>query len=147
MDVSGPVLLFDGECGLCVRCVRLLLKADRRGRLHFAPLQGGAAQEFLRERGLATADFDSAIYVQDWARRRETVLRFRSDALLAAVREVGGVWRFIAWLQVLPQTCRDGFYRWVARGRRRVFGVDDAEALYTEFGFEQFITPPRPAAK
>jgi len=119
--------------------VRLLLKADRRGRLRFAPLQGGVAQEFLRERGLATADFDSAIFVHDWARRREATLLLRSDALLAAARGIGGVWRFFAWLQVLPRGWRDGIYRWVARGRRCFFGLGDLEGLYTEFGLERFI--------
>jgi predicted DCC family thiol-disulfide oxidoreductase YuxK len=147
MDVFGPVLLFDGECGLCVRCVRLLLKADRRGRLRFAPLQSGVAQQFLRERELATADFDSAIFIPDWTRRRETALRFRSDAMLAAVREVGGAWRFVSWLQVVPRGWRDGVYCWVARRRRRFFGLGDVEVLSTEFGLERFISPREGTAK
>jgi predicted DCC family thiol-disulfide oxidoreductase YuxK len=37
---TGPVLFFDGECGLCNRVVRLMLRLDRRGRLRYAPLQG-----------------------------------------------------------------------------------------------------------
>ena len=50
----GPVLLFDGTCGLCNRCVRLLLRLDRRARLHFAPLQSAPAQAYLRTHGLPT---------------------------------------------------------------------------------------------
>ena len=139
MDVSGPVLLFDGECGLCVRCVRLLLVSDRRGRLRFAPLQGEAAQIFLRERGLPTEDFDSAIFVPDWKLRLETGPLFRTDALLAAMRVVGGAWQLTGWLSFLPRTCRDLFYRSVARWRRHFFGSKDAATLQREFGPERFL--------
>ena len=56
-----PVLLFDGECGLCNGVVRFLLRQDTAARLHFAPLQSGPAQEYLRAQGLPTADFDSLV--------------------------------------------------------------------------------------
>jgi predicted DCC family thiol-disulfide oxidoreductase YuxK len=139
MDVSGPVILFDGECGLCVRCVRLLLVNDRDGRLRFAPLQGGAAQIFLRERGLPTEDFDSAIFVPDWTQRFEAAPLYRTDALLAAMRAAGGVWRWVTWLRVVPRTWRDTAYRWVARMRRSVFGEGDFSTLQSEFGPERFL--------
>ena len=60
---AGPVLLFDDECGLCHRVVRLLLRLDPGARLRFAPLQGPGAQAFLRAHGLPAADFDSLAYL------------------------------------------------------------------------------------
>lgn len=118
-----PVLLFDGECGLCHACVRFLLRVDRAGRLRFAPLQGAAAQEFLRAQGLPTADFDTLIFVPDW-RRREVVGSFlvRTDGVLAAVAETGGWAAAFAELRAIPRGLRDGVYRVVARLRYRVFG-------------------------
>ncbi len=139
MDVSGPVLLFDGECGLCGRCVRLLLVSDCRGRLSFAALQGEAAQQFLRERGLPTEDFDSAIFVSDWAQRLAAEPLFRTDALLAAMQEAGGFWWVVTWLRVLPGAWRDGVYRWVARWRKRFFGGGDGADLYAEFDGKRFL--------
>ena len=65
---AGPVLLFDGECGLCHRVVRGLLKCDRRERLRFAPLHGAAAQVWLRERGLPTTDFTKGFDLQPYVR-------------------------------------------------------------------------------
>ena len=47
MSVADPVLFFDGECGLCQRLVRGLLKLDQRGGLRLAPLQGPTAQDWL----------------------------------------------------------------------------------------------------
>lgn len=119
---AGPVLLFDGACGLCQRVVRLLLRLDRRGRLRFAPLQGGAAQAYLRAHGLPTEDFDSLVFVPDWARRERAEFLVRTDGALAALRAVGGVGRVLAWGGVLPRVWRDAGYRWVARWRHRIFG-------------------------
>jgi predicted DCC family thiol-disulfide oxidoreductase YuxK len=125
-----PVLLFDGECGLCQRLVRVLLGLDRRGRLRFAPLQGPAAQSYLRQHGWPATDFESMILVPDWARRDGTTPLRQTDAMIAALREVGGIGRMMAAvLQVVPRAWRDADYRLVARWRRRFFGASRTGAL------------------
>jgi predicted DCC family thiol-disulfide oxidoreductase YuxK len=123
-EVPGPVLLFDGECGLCQRVVRALLRLDRRGRLRFAPLQGTAAQGYLRRHGLPTVDFDTLVYVPDWSRREESQHLLRTDGVIAALRMVGGcvAGTLAALLGVVPARMRDAGYRLVARWRIRVFG-------------------------
>ena len=142
MDDSCPVLLFDGECGLCVRAVRLLLNSDRKRRLRFAPLQGGAAQEFLRECGWATEDFESVIFVSDWARRMVRPPLIKTDALCAAVEVTGGGLALLGWLRFFPRSWRDAVYRWVARWRRQFFGRGDGDELLREFGAERFVLSP-----
>ena len=121
---AGPVLLFDGECGLCHRIVRLLLRWDRGGRLRFAPLQGPAAQAYLRAVGLPTEDFDSLVFVPDWSRRDGAGFLRRTDGVIAALRAVGGGARVVAGAgAVLPVGWRDAGYRVVARWRYRMFGT------------------------
>jgi predicted DCC family thiol-disulfide oxidoreductase YuxK len=124
------VLLFDGECGLCARVVRWLLRIDARGGLRFAPLQGPAAQEFLRMHGLPAADFDSLVFVPDWSRRDDMAAEFlvRTDGVNAALRAVGATRRaaLLAWW---PRAWRDAGYRLVARWRHRMFGPPRAAAL------------------
>lgn len=117
-----PVLLFDGECGLCNRCVRLLLRMDQRDVLRFAPLQGKVAQEFLRARGLPAENFDSIVFVHDWNHRMEQPPLFRTDGVLAALRETGGLGQVLAWLRIIPRSWRDAVYRVIARWRYRIFG-------------------------
>jgi predicted DCC family thiol-disulfide oxidoreductase YuxK len=127
---AGPVLLFDGECGLCQRVVRWLLRRDTAGRLRFAALQSAPAQAFLRARGWPTEDFDSLVWVSDWARRDdpETACRWRTDGVIAALRAVGAT-RWAALLTVVPPALRDAGYRVVARVRRRIFGPGSAGPL------------------
>jgi predicted DCC family thiol-disulfide oxidoreductase YuxK len=120
--MAKPVLLYDGDCGLCNRLVRLLLRSDRAGRLHYAPLQGAAAQGYLRAQGLPTEDFDSLVFIPDWEKPAQGAYLLRTDGALAAAAVVGGGWRMITWLRVLPGGLRDFGYRLVARFRYALFG-------------------------
>ena len=118
------MLLFDGECGLCQRVVRWLLRLDRRGVLRFAPLQGPAAQGFLRTHGLPPEDFDTLIFVPDWSRRGERNFLVRTAGAVAALRACDGAGRGLGKaLAIGPAALRDAGYRWVARSRRRLVGA------------------------
>lgn len=118
----APVLLFDGDCGLCHRVVRLLLRSDKAGRLRFAPLQGRAGQQYLRSWGLPMDNFDSLVFVPDWAAPERSAPLLRTDGALAAAAVVGGVWRLVTWMRVLPGWLRDPCYQLVARSRYAIFG-------------------------
>jgi predicted DCC family thiol-disulfide oxidoreductase YuxK len=122
-DPCVPVLLFDGECGLCQRLIRFLLRLDRRGRLRFAPLQGPPAQQFLISRGLPTADFDTLIFVPDWAHRTDSDFLVRSTGVMAALEAIGGAGATLARiLAIIPTRLRDGAYRVIGHWRYRIFG-------------------------
>lgn len=122
-DDRRPVLLYDGDCGLCNAVVRLLLRDDAGGRLTFAPLQSEPAQAYLRAQGLPTRDFDSLVFVPDWSRPDRNGYRLRTDGVLGAVDELGGLWRIVAWARLLPAGLRDAAYKLVARSRYALFGT------------------------
>jgi predicted DCC family thiol-disulfide oxidoreductase YuxK len=117
------VLLYDGECGLCNRVVRLLLRLDRAGTLAFAPLQGPAASAFLKAHGLPTHDYSTLVFVPDWSHREDPGFQQRSRGVIAALRVTGGRGRALAaFLAVVPGPIRDAGYSLVARTRYRLFG-------------------------
>lgn len=112
---DGPILFFDGDCGLCNRSVRMLLKMDRHTRLYFAPLQGRTAQEVLPED--LRNELSSAILVCPNGQRFT-----RSDSALQAIILTGSPWRHLARPSLLlPKSWRDGVYNWIARNRSRFF--------------------------
>lgn len=118
----SPVLLYDGECGLCNAVVRFILKQDRRGVMNFAPLQGRTGQAFLKARGMNTRDFDSIVFIEDLA-LADTPFSLRTEGVARALEEMGGGWRRAArLLRVMPVSWRDALYRWIARTRYRIFG-------------------------
>ncbi|MCF3648924.1 thiol-disulfide oxidoreductase DCC family protein [Synoicihabitans lomoniglobus] len=117
---AGPLLLFDGECGLCHAVVRFLLRRDRAERLRFAPLQGVTGQALLQRLGLPTADFDSLVFLPDVAAH---VHHLRSDGVVAVSQYLPGGWARVGRLfGVLPTRWRDAGYRLVARSRYALFG-------------------------
>jgi len=92
--------------------------------LRFAPLQGAAAQGYLRAHGLPTVDFDTLIFVPEWNERERPNYLLRTSGVIAALRVVGGgTARILAgFIAVFPAPLRDAGYRTVGRWRYRVFG-------------------------
>jgi len=117
---SGPVLLYDGECGLCCAVVRRLARADRRAALRFAPLQGEFAQVALRRCGLPAQDFDSLVFLPE---AEEPAFHLRTGGVILALECLGGGWAATARvLAGVPAPWREVVYRGVARMRHRIFG-------------------------
>jgi predicted DCC family thiol-disulfide oxidoreductase YuxK len=125
MDSSNPIIFYDGVCGLCNRLVQFLLKHDRHGRLRYASLQSAFAAKVLPRHGIDPKDLDTLHVVENYEQPSERVLQ-RSDAILRAGRELGGIWSVLSSLgSIVPRALRDLVYRFVARNRYRVFGKYD----------------------
>lgn len=134
-----PVLLYDGECGLCNAVVRFLIREDAAGRLRFAPLQSPPAQNYLRLHGMNTNDFDSLVFIPDWNHQTASDHRLRTDGALGALDEIGGVWRLLSALRVFPGPARDVFYKLIARFRYRLFGEYQPAPLPEPAWRERFL--------
>jgi predicted DCC family thiol-disulfide oxidoreductase YuxK len=118
--MPSPVLLFDGECGLCNRVVQRVLQADRRGTLRFASLQGRFARE-LTARHPELAGVDSVAWVEPRADGSGERVLIRSAAALQVADYLGFPWRALTVARLIPQSLRDRAYDWVARRRHRWF--------------------------
>jgi len=127
---ARAILLYDGDCGLCLRSVRLLVKADRAGALAYAPQQGSTAAPILARHRLVPEVIQTVVLVEDPDGPAER-LWFKSDAMLRAVALAGGAWRMLAWLRVVPRPVRDGVYDFIAGRRKRWFGPASACPLPT----------------
>lgn len=110
--LSGPILLYDGECGLCGAAVRFVLRHDRRGVFHFAGLDTVIGRNLRMQSGVSP-EVDSLVVID------EGVGYIRSDAILAILRHLGGRWHLLRMGGLLPRRWRDALYEGVARRRRR----------------------------
>lgn len=117
---GGPLVLYDGDCGLCNRAVHFLVDRDRDGVIHYAALQGDTGQQILRHFGMNTTDFDTFVVV------RAGELSTRSTAALQLVPFLRWPWRFAALGWLVPRLLRDAVYGAVARNRMRFFGRGEA---------------------
>ena len=140
MDPAGRhVVFFDGVCGLCDRSVRFLLRRDRRDRFRFAPLQGETAHRVLPPLGGQVDDLDTMYVLTSEGR----LLR-RSRAILFAATELGGAWRLVGVLRIIPTPLLDLVYRFVARVRYRVFGRFDTCSIPTPEERTRFLDQTSP---
>lgn len=138
-DRPLPVLLFDGECGLCNRIVRLMLRLDAEGRLRFAPLQGPVAQTYLRTHRLPTEDFETIVFIPDW-QAPDAAPSFRTTGAVQAMRAMGGAGRLLGdLLALVPTWLRDAGYRGIARCRYRIFGPWQPRPLARPEWVERFL--------
>jgi predicted DCC family thiol-disulfide oxidoreductase YuxK len=121
---KGKILVqFDGMCILCSRAVQFIMKADRKKKFVFQPLQHSDENQ----------DFETIIVTND----QSTVKYF--DAILKIGKELGGIYRAIAVFRLLPGSWRHSLYLWITRNRFRWFGKRDSCYLPSAEEKKRFI--------
>ncbi len=118
-SMPGPVVLYDGECGLCHRSVKFLIARDR-GQLYYAPLQGETAAALRARHPEIPTTLESVVLVD-----RDRVF-LRSKAFLYVAKYLTRPWRWGYQLRWLPAVVLDLGYRLVARVRYRIWGKYEA---------------------
>ena len=90
--------------------------------MNWCPCSG---EKILRRHGIDPKDLDTLHVVENYEQPGERVLQ-RSDAILRAGRELGGLWSASSSIaRIVPRPLRDVVYRFVATNRYRVFGKYD----------------------
>lgn len=130
-----PLLLFDGECGLCTSSVRFILDRDRTKALRFASLQSEFGRRVVTRHGLDPDELSTLVLVDE----RERLALRSTAALRVASEHLRFPWRLAGVFRIVPRFIRDGVYRWIARNRTRWFGTSDACELPAPGQPERFV--------
>lgn len=120
----GRIVLFDGVCALCNRTVQFLLKRDKHGVLKFAPLQGSTAAAILQRHPEITENSRSVILVQNYATSSESI-SIKSQAVLDCLSALGGFWRVLSLLRIIPPFVRNAVYIVIATNRYKWLGKNE----------------------
>lgn len=115
------ILYYDGNCGLCHRGVKFVLKHDRSGTaFRFAPLQGVTFSARVPVEQRKALPDSMAVQTETGS------LLIRSEALVHILQRLGGGRKVLgAVLAIVPRPLRDLAYNFVARTRHRLFGRPD----------------------
>ncbi len=124
-DTEGPIVLYDGTCGLCDATVRFVVARDPGAVFRFAALGSPAAEEVLAdaEAGNVRPPPDSVALVQGGR------VHYRSSAALRIARRLRVPWNLAYVFILVPRVVRDAVYDFVAKRRRAWFGESDACSL------------------
>lgn len=119
MGTSDSILLFDGVCNLCNRVIRFVIRRDKSDNIRFAPLQSEVSAELLLKFNIDPGKTDSVVYL---ARGK---VYLKSSAVLHLLKDIGGGWKILFGLIIIPRFIRDFFYELIAKNRYRLFGKKD----------------------
>ncbi len=122
------VLFFDGVCGLCSRFIDFVMKRDTGRIFRYSPLQGKHFEELKTK--YPWVDGQNSIVLVCRIVNRDVVL-FRSRAVFFVLNELGGGWKVISWLKIVPAPMTDLGYRMVSSLRYRIFGKKESCRLPT----------------
>ncbi|WP_274363375.1 thiol-disulfide oxidoreductase DCC family protein [Paenibacillus thermotolerans] len=133
MENKHPIVLYDGVCNLCSGVVKFTLQRDRQGRLRYAALQSDTGKRLLLENGFARELPDTFIFIENGKAYT------KSSAALRLARHLGGGFRVLSGLLIIPRPLRDVFYTFVANNRYRWFGRSESCMLMRPEYRERFL--------
>ncbi len=111
-----PLILFDGVCVLCSGFVRFVVARDPGAVFRLTTAQSTIGQALLRHYGLDTVDFESNLVLSQGRAYAKL------DTLAITGERIGGPWRLLGVVRVLPRALADWLYDRVARNRYALFG-------------------------
>ena len=117
--MTRQVLLYDGLCGFCNATVQFIMGHESRQTLMFAALEGTFAAGVI-ERHPELKQVDSLVWVEEEGSVER--VKVRSGAALAAAWYMGGIWRLLVLLWLIPRPLRDFAYDQFAQRRFKLFG-------------------------
>ncbi len=128
-----PVLLYDGDCGLCTRSVQFVLDHNGANSISFATLQSSIAAELCEPFDIDTTDLSSLVFIDAGKSYR------MSDASAQIATHLDRPWSLGAYLRFVPRVVRDAGYRLVAGNRTRLGFSKDACRIPTPAERARFL--------
>lgn len=126
---AGPVILIDGECVLCNRFARFVLRRDHKKIFLFASQDPVLAGNM----GIGDRGGNSILL---W---KSDAILDASDAVLFVLRQLGFPWNLFGMFRCVPRCMRDAVYFFIARNRYQWFGKVQSCGLLTPEEKSRFL--------
>jgi predicted DCC family thiol-disulfide oxidoreductase YuxK len=133
-ESGGPIVLYDGVCGLCDNFVQFVMRRDRAAAIRFAALQSETGKDLLRTFGLPDDDLSFIVVIVG----KKSFIK--SAAVLEVLRCLPGVWSYLALLRFFPAAISDVVYDFTARHRYRWFGKYESCVVPDESEKKRFLS-------
>jgi predicted DCC family thiol-disulfide oxidoreductase YuxK len=124
---TKALVLFDGECAMCNRWVQFIGAETSSSNFTFARLGGETARAILPRHQLAAGFNDGVVFIEEFEENERVFTK--SDAVFRILAALGGFWRVVSWLRIIPVPVRDKIYDYIARRRLHWFGKQSVCSL------------------
>lgn len=115
MEEKRFILFYDGDCGLCSRCVRFILKYECKKKLNFASLQSDFSGQFLQDFSIESNNLTTLYFYS-----RGNVYS-KSRAILALIPFLKWYFSLFYLGYLIPRFMLDLCYDRIAKKRKRLF--------------------------
>lgn len=128
------VILFDGVCILCNKCVQYIIAHDPKAKFKFAPLQSEIGKKIMAEHDLLNDNhLESLVLITSNA------VFHRSTAVIKIAKELKGIARLLGLLVFLPPFLRNFLYDTIAKNRYKWLGRSQSCQLPTKNNISRFL--------
>lgn len=110
------VIIYDTSCNLCSSLVRFIIRLDKKGEFKFASLHSSFVKKKMPQVSSNELMPDSIICFEGGN------IYLRSDAVLRVAKKQGGIMLITYAAYILPRSCRDVVYDYIAKNRYKWFG-------------------------
>jgi len=128
------VIIFDGICNLCCGWIQYLIRKDKTMKFRFVSIQSETGQKLLNKVDGNVKQRESIIYL------KENKYYLESSAVIEILSDVGGLWKLIVVLKLIPKPIRNKLYQIIAKKRYRFFGKRTDCLLPTPVNKKRFLT-------
>lgn len=111
-SLQHPIIVYDGQCILCNGFVQWLIRKDRNEIFRYTTLQSSG--------NISSAIKGDTVILLD----KEKVFT-HSDVALKALPKLGGTWKVVQLLNIIPSQIRNKVYNFIAHNRYRWFGKSE----------------------
>lgn len=115
-DAPDHFTVMDANCGLCAKGAAWIARNDAAEKFRIVPVQSALGAALLRHYGMDPESPLSWLYIEKG--HAHTSL----DAIVRVGKELGGIWKTFAILNVLPRSVQDCLYGVIARNRYKFLG-------------------------
>jgi predicted DCC family thiol-disulfide oxidoreductase YuxK len=129
---TKTILFFDGNCGLCNRSVKFVLRKEKNHELFFSPLQSEFAKKTLQKFNLENKA-DTMLLLENGK------INFQSSAALRSTKYLKGLWPAMMMFIIVPPFIRNAIYNYIAKNRITWFGIADYCDMMTPELKKRFI--------
>lgn len=119
MAARVHLVLYDGDCALCNRLTRFVVRRDRHDRFRFTALQSERGRAIVKRLSGDPHDLSTFHVVADHDAPHARLMS-RGRAALFVLDQLGGAWRAANLLRVLPTRVLDWGYGLVAKNRQHL---------------------------
>ena len=124
-------IFFDGVCGLCNGFVDFVIRIDRKKAFVFSPLQSAYASSKLPQH--LTQDLNSVVLLDN------EDIYVKAKAVIMILTEVGGIWSWARFLNIIPGPLLNTLYDLVAKNRYQLFGKKSTCRIPSEEEKSRFV--------